>query len=264
MAADRQARPSRPPARPTMPLPASARQTTAPAPARQAGFSLVELAVVLVIVGLMIGGLMTPLMVQMEQRRVNETQKSLDETKEALLGYALHNGYLPCPAISPQNGLEDRVGKRCRGGRRQGYLPWATLGVAKLDSWNHLFHYSVTPAFSDSGTHFTLTTLRDIGVYTRDSRGQLQPLTMASDIPALVLSHGRNGLGATSAQGVLVANTSTSNLDERLNAAPAGISFMSRAATDNRAAPGGEFDDLVSWVSPNILYNRMVAAQRLP
>jgi hypothetical protein len=39
---------------------------------------------------------------------------------------------------------------------------------------------------------------------------------------------------------------------------------MARNPSDNRALPGGEFDDMVTWVSPNILFNRMVAAQTLP
>ena len=29
-------------------------------------------------------------------------------------------------------------------------------------------------------------------------------------------------------------------------------------------APNGEFDDIVVWLSPNILFNRMIAAGRLP
>lgn len=243
---------------------ANAAMPTLPMDARRGGFSLVEMAVVLVIVGLLIGGLLTPISVQMEQRRVSDTQKQLDEAREALVGFALHNGYLPCPAISPFNGLEDRDGAQCRDGRRQGYLPWVTLGVAKLDSWNHLFHYSVTPAFSDSVKLFALNTRRDIGVHTRDSAGNLTPLTMERDIPALVLSHGKNGYGATSDQAILVGGAAAGNLDEQVNAAGDGTGFVSRLASDQAGLPGGPFDDLLVWVSPNILFNRMVGAQRLP
>ena len=34
--------------------------------------------------------------------------------------------------------------------------------------------------------------------------------------------------------------------------------------TDYNNSSGSEFDDLLSWLSPNILYNRMVAGGRLP
>jgi prepilin-type N-terminal cleavage/methylation domain-containing protein len=229
----------------------------------QKGFSLVEMAIVLVIVGLMIGGLITPLAMQLEQRKGAETQKALDEAREALIGYALRYGHLPCPAVSAANGLEDRREMQCANGKRQGFLPWATLGLAKSDSWNHLWRYSVTPAFSDSATRFGLNTPRDISVMTRDGRGRPTPATAPNDIPAVIMSHGKNGYGGSGEQGAAIANASAGNGDERINAS-VGTTFVSRAVSEDRAAPGGEFDDLLVWVSPNILFNRMVAAQRLP
>ncbi|MYN21223.1 prepilin-type N-terminal cleavage/methylation domain-containing protein [Rugamonas sp. FT107W] len=230
---------------------------------RQSGFTLVEIAIVLVIVGLMIGGLLTPLSMQLEQRKITETQKTMEDAREALTGFALRNGYLPCPAISASNGLEARDGNRCAGERRSGYLPWATLGLGKLDGWNHLFRYSVTPAFSDSGALFTLRTPRDITVATRDASGQLVAATGVNDIPAVIVSHGKNGYGASNELGGLIANAASNNSDERINAG-SDTQFVSRYATDTATAPGGPFDDIVVWLSPNILYNRMVAAQKLP
>ncbi|WP_219118834.1 prepilin-type N-terminal cleavage/methylation domain-containing protein [Janthinobacterium sp. UMAB-56] len=233
-----------------------------PLPARrQRGFSLIEIAIVLVIVGLMIGGLVTPLTVQLEQRKVAETQKALDEAKEALTGYALRYGYLPCPAISSGNGLEDRRGTRCNGEKRVGFLPWASLGLRPGDSWNNLLRYSVTPAFSDSGQLFSLTTPRDISIVTRNG-GALLQATALNDIPAMIMSHGKNGFGATSAQGRRQAVPFGNNVDERNNASNA-TTVLSRAASGPQQ-PGGGFDDLVTWLSPNILFNRMVVAQRLP
>lgn len=233
-------------------------------PARTSGFTLVEIAIVLVIVGLIIGGLVTPLAAQMEQRKISDTQKSLDDAREALLGFALRNGYLPCPAISASLGLEDRSATGCSDDKRQGFLPWATLGLPKLDSWNHLFRYSVTPAFANSKDLFKLTTPRDISVSTRDAGGTLVPATGVADTVAVILSHGKNGFGAVSDQGVTLIDTSGSNPDEKTNQELAGVNFVARGISDNPAAPGGEFDDLVVWVSPNILYSRMVAAQKLP
>lgn len=230
---------------------------------KQGGFSLVEMAIVLVIVGLMIGGLLAPLSMQIEQRKQAETQKALEEAREALIGYALRYGYLPCPAISAGNGLEDRQQQRCSNDKRQGFLPWATLGVNRADAWNRLFRYSVTPAFSDAGALFTLATPRDITVMTRDDAGRPAQASALGDIPALILSHGKNGYGATGVQGQRVAGGPADNADERINAASA-TTFVGRGASENGAAPGGRFDDMVVWISPNILFNRMVLAQRLP
>src|SRR5471032_91980 len=233
-----------------------------PPPARQRGFTLIEIAIVLVIVGLMIGGLVTPLTMQIEQRKISETQKSLDEAKEALAGFALRNGYLPCPAISADNGLEDRVGNRCRDEKRVGLLPWATLGLGKLDGWNHLYRYSVTPAFSDSVQLFNLSTPRDISVATRDAQGKLTAATAVNDIPAVIMSYGKNGYGASTEQGSTIADAGSGNADEKINAA-ASTAFIAHDGNDNPAAPGGQYDDIVAWLSPNILFSRMVAAQRI-
>lgn len=228
------------------------------------GFTLVEMAIVLVIIGLLIGGLVTPLSVQLEQRRVADTQRGMEEAREALIGFAVRNGYLPCPAISATNGLEDRDGARCGNERRIGFLPWATLGLNKLDSWNHLYLYSVTPAFTDSANVFRLNTPRDITVASRDALGNLVSATAVNDIPAVILSHGRNGFGAYSDAGIRQADTGAGNVDEKANMNPAGQAFITRVASDNATAPGGAYDDIVLWLSPNILYNRMLAAQRLP
>lgn len=230
---------------------------------RQNGFSLVEIAIVLVIVGLMIGGLLTPLSAQMEQRRVADTRRMLEEAREALIGYAVRHGHLPCPAISAANGEEDRSGYRCTDERRDGLLPWATLGLPKLDAWNHLYRYSVTPAFADSGQRFKLITPRDITIYTRDASGALAYAAPAQDIPAVIVSHGANSEGAYNELGVAAAGATRGNEDERTNA-QSDVNFVARPHSDNRAQQGGEFDDIVVWVSPNILFNRMVAAQVLP
>lgn len=228
------------------------------------GFTLVEISIVLVIVGLLVGGLITPLGVQLEQRRAADTRKAMEEARDALAGFAVRNGYLPCPAISASNGLEDRSGDRCTGERRIGFLPWATLGVPKLDSWGHLYLYSVTPAFSDSAVIFRLNTPRDITVASRDAPGALVQASESNDIPAVILSHGRNGYGAYSEQGTRISDAGRRNVDEKANLNPAGTLFVSRDPGDSEAAPGGPYDDIVVWLSPNILFNRMVAAQRLP
>jgi len=231
---------------------------------RTQGFTLVEISIVLVIVGLLIGGLITPLGVQLEQRRAADTRKAMEEARDALAGFAVRNGYLPCPAISASNGLEDRSGDRCTGERRIGFLPWATLGLPKLDSWGRLYLYSVTPAFSDSAVIFRLNTPRDITVASRDAAGALVQASESNDIPAVILSHGRNGYGAYSEQGTRISDVGRRNIDEKANLNPAGTLFVSRDPSDSEAVPGGPYDDLVAWLSPNILFNRMVAAQRLP
>lgn len=237
--------------------------------ARNRGFSLLELSVVLVIIALLLGGLLVPLGAQVEQRQYAETEKQLLEIKEALMGFAVSNRYLPCPAVSSANGVEDRTGTSCNGGKRVGFLPWVTLGVKPSDSWGNLFRYSVTPAFtvSDPANLFTLDEASDatwITIRTRNSSGAVD-LSIPDGIPAAVLSHGKNGYGATSDTGIARALPGTwdNTQDEFQNANNTDL-FWSRTRADNAAVTGGPFDGIVVWISPKILFSRMVAAGRLP
>ncbi|MSQ59675.1 MAG: prepilin-type N-terminal cleavage/methylation domain-containing protein [Betaproteobacteria bacterium] len=66
----------------------------------QSGFSLIELAIAIIVIALLLGALLVPLGTQVEQRKIAETQLVLEEIKEALLGYAMMNGNLPRPSLS--------------------------------------------------------------------------------------------------------------------------------------------------------------------
>ncbi len=103
------------------------------------GFTLVEMAMVMVIIGLLVGGLLMPLNMQMEQRQYSQTNKVLEDAKEALIGFAMMNGRLPCPATAASNGVESFAG----GGNAangicstfyNGFLPAVTLGILPVDS----------------------------------------------------------------------------------------------------------------------------------
>lgn len=237
---------------------------------RTQGFSLIEMAFVLIIITLLLGGLLVPFATQVEQRRIAETQKALEEIKEALLGFAVANGRLPCPDLigggsGANDGLENTVAGACSA--VEGNLPWATLGAGHQDAWGNRFRYRVTSAFASSAPLFTLTDLGTLTVCSATPAvgSNLCPTqSVASDVPAVVLSSGKNGFGGISANTGNAAPAPTS-LDEVENT-DAGRNaniFVSRILT----LPGAvnpEFDDHVAWISPNILFNRMVAAGRLP
>ena len=222
---------------------------------RRRGFSLIEMAFVLVIVTLLLGGLLVPFATQVEQRRITETQKGMEEIKEALIGYAIAKGRLPCPAKSAIDGTEQDP--PCA---NIGFLPWGSLGVSKLDAWGHLYRYVVTSQFADANTLFVLGTPTTLTIQTRNSAGGLINLSSSNALPVVIISHGKNGYGGTNDDGSAVV--AAMSADEVTNATGSN-NFVSRTIT----APGAglaEFDDLVTWLSPNILFNRMVAAGKLP
>ena len=235
----------------------------------QRGFTLLEMAVVLMIVGLLMGGLLPLLSGQMEQQRRSETRKYMDEIKEALLGFAISKGYLPCPA-SQVSGIEDRNGTTLACNSRVGFLPWATLGVNQLDGWGRLLRYSATPAFTTASGVFSTTTARDITIKKLDGTNQ----SNANDIPAVIVSHGVNGIYGTLKNGNTIpsnASNAFANVANQLTnvsgvagAGVLGTTFFSSDHTGRTANNDEDFDDLVIWLSPNILINRMVAAGKLP
>lgn len=229
------------------------------------GFTLVEMAIVLIIIGISLGGMLLSLTTQIDQRNYSQTKQSMEEIKDALLGYAMSHAYLPCPAKSATDGTEDRgAGGACN--KRVGFLPWVALGVTRADSWNHLYRYSVTPAYANSVTPITLSpsTARDITMQTRDSAGVLVNLSNASDIPLAIISHGKNGYGATTSDGALVADLSINNDDEKTNNAGIGTTIVSRDFSNVKTSSFSEYDDIVVWISPNTYLSKLVAVGKLP
>ncbi|MDP1654382.1 MAG: type II secretion system protein [Rhodocyclaceae bacterium] len=237
-----------------------------PAPTfAQHGFTLTEMAVVLVIVALLIGGMILPLTAQQDLRARQETERSLAEIREALIGFAVVNSRLPRPATSATNGAEKAS---CTSDADcSGFIPWATLGAQRSDNWGKLIRYSVTPAYANNT--ITVTAIANRTVQTRDTAGNLiylagQASCSAANLcpPAIIFSHGKDRWGTTDA-GMALPDGSATNADEDSNHT-GPLNYFSRLPTSNTATSGGEFDDIVVWLPQSILMHRLIAAGRLP
>ena len=90
------------------------------------GFSLVETAVALLILGLLSTLLISYWKTSLQQQTTLVERDLLSRTETALIGFAQARARLPCPA-SNVNGQED-----CSANHALGYLPWRTLGMANL------------------------------------------------------------------------------------------------------------------------------------
>jgi type II secretory pathway pseudopilin PulG len=253
------------------------------------GFTLVEITIVLFILGLLIAGLIGPLETQLEARDRQQTLDAMNEIAEALYGYALTNGRLPCPD-SAGDGLENVTAGVCD--QLEGFLPWADLAAAPGDAWGNRFRYRIFSDYTvvDDGLcvpadgNFDLCVPRNdpnqIVVQSRGDNPATPPpategkflITGTGNIPALIISHGRNGFGATSTEGNPRPPVPATNADETENSNGDRF-FMSRiysrdqggcADDPNEVTPLCAFDDIVVWLSPAILNNRMVVAGRLP
>ena len=243
------------------------------APHRQAGFTLVELAVAIFILALLLGSILAPLATQVEARQISETQNAMEEIRDALLGFAATNGYLPCAdrqsGAGANDGTEDinAATGRCAlitGGGADavsiGNVPWVTLGLGLQDAWGNHFRYSVleTHARRTPDNLFSLGTGAS-STLLRVCTSQACTTTLTRAAVAVIISHGRNGLGAINAS-ANTANPPATAADE-LDNTDNDSNTVSRTQSN---VAGAEFDDIVLWLSKFTLNSRMIAAGRLP
>lgn len=124
------------------------------------GFTLLEVAIVLAVVGLLLAGGVNLLSGSADTTKYKQTQNELREVKEALMTYFIqYGGVLPCPDIhndvnNPSYGQSDyNSGNATSGGvctNYEGWLPHATLGIGgDGDAWGERFKYVVSKAFTE-------------------------------------------------------------------------------------------------------------------
>ena len=205
------------------------------------GFTLIELAVVLIILGFILGSFLLPMAAQFEQTQRIEMKRDLLDTKDALLGYAMINAKLPCPDLNA-DGLEDACPNKNVTAITEGYLPWSTLGLKASDVWGRPLRYSVNNAYT---ANFLLNTAGSGAGVIKICTDYTCAKTEASNVPCVVYSKGKNGAALPV------------DSDEKENADLDG-SFVNRDPTE------GGYDDMVIWISTNILMNRMVSVGKLP
>lgn len=227
---------------------------------QQSGFTLVEMAIALVIIALLIGGMLTPLSTQKERERRIENRQLLEQAREALIGFAVVNGRLPCPDTnapnSPTSGQENFP---CLGNSNQintGRLPWVTLGIdAEFDPWGdgHFYRYTVNGAFT--GTFALATTGTGIGTGIIEIHGDAGSCgtannRVADNVPAVIWSGAKTDY----------TPPPISSVDENENI----DNDVCLVARDFNTRSNAEFDDQTIWLSPGILFNRMISAGTLP
>lgn len=218
---------------------------------KQQGFNLIELAIVTVIIGLLIGGLVTPLSTQQENAKRSSTDAQLQEIHNALLGFAARTGRLPCPATTTSAGLAAPNSATTACTSYTGFVPARTLDLngavngnsLLVDEWLNPIRYTLTAgsggAFSNA---IALTSTADLQVCADSACAN----ELAGSAVAVVFSTGEDGATTTST--------------DQLENTDADSRFVTRTIS---AASGSEFDDQMTWVSPNTLAYQLVRAGRV-
>ena len=260
------------------------------------GFSLIELAIVLVIVGILAGSFISTIGSRIENTRRSDTIAQLNTIRDAIIGFASSQGRIPCPAETDTLGVESpATGGPCV--LQHGFIPGKTLGlrgnynrdILLLDNWGNPIRYSVTltsasfngiPDFTTAGemqAEGIDTLVPDLNICDEDSTAAdvcagAGINSLINNAPFVIMSLGKDG---DSFVGVVKPNSAQGeNSGEVLatkNAAgediayllPNGRAFVSKVYSAEGSA-AGYYDDILIWESPFVLYAKMIEAGRLP
>lgn len=222
------------------------------------GFTLVEVAIVLIIVGLLVSTFLAPLSAQRDLKDYTDTKLRLEQIREALYGYAIINGSLPCPTTTadPTDNVNyGHANTTCPLTAAEGVLPWKDLGVQEIDSWGTqknatadpwtgYWIYRVDPNFA---TAFSLTTKTEA---TNPNPG--------ANINILK----SDGTNLTIAAERAVAVICTTGKNKVANGQNASYETANPIYQDDFQS--ATFDDKCIWITRPSLFNRMVSAGKLP
>lgn len=138
------------------------------------GFSLVEMALVLLVMGIM-GAMFLPLTnTMMDHNKRQDSKMRLDLVEQAIAQFVMVNRRLPCPGDgrTHQNnaafGREQRSGAGACTAMDWGVVPWATLGLTlkdASDAWGTLITYRV---WASTAAPATLLPVIGNGSLTKD------------------------------------------------------------------------------------------------
>jgi len=284
----------------------------------QKGFTLVEIAIVLLIVAVLLGYTVALFPKQQELKKYRAAEQEMDQVIGAIVGFAQVNGRLPCPAIPTTAGDEDGGGGAdCN--NFGGFVPVNTLGITGrlnadsllLDPWGNPYRYYVTDNdFNGAGGSDFVRSgeMRVVGLVDSDidnytdldgrylicdgagtntdgtddecdgagivfGRPDASPPALYGGAPFVLISHGKNWNDAAAAGDELenMGATLTTAFAPVIPNGPAGRPYLLKDVSNNetnfvRRTTGfaDDFDDVVKWGSPNLLYSKMIDAGQLP
>ena len=227
------------------------------------GFSLLELSVVLIVIGLIAGAGITLGSGVMQSASRIKTQERLASIQYALDNYARINGYLPCPfdpkqlPNSASFGLEQRdptnhntctpTGGMVMVGTSPttafiGGLPARSLGLPDSyasDAWGKKLTYAVSSNHvGDASSYADIRTGKAANLSVKEA---------GTSIPAtyVVVSHGPTGVGAYATYGTTKSSCPNGTLDTD-NCDYSDLSFTDALYNDG-VVTSLFFDDFIVW-----------------
>jgi prepilin-type N-terminal cleavage/methylation domain-containing protein len=245
------------------------------------GFTLIEVAVVIMIIALLLGGLIATLSAQFDARSATQTEQTMQLARDALIGFAVRQGRLPCPAIdSSAVGYRDGTSTTVQGTGEEamrltssgpspasavngscaatvGYFPALSLGVGPtdaqgylIDGWGSRVLYAVSGSPGTDPRDFTTANrLRTLGFAATPN------LFVCTSAPTNKPTD--CGVPGTRVPAVIISR------GKNFSQVAVGEEAENNDFADNffvAHTPGPSFDDQLLWLSENVLYSRMISA----
>jgi prepilin-type N-terminal cleavage/methylation domain-containing protein len=249
------------------------------------GFTLLEVLVALAVLAILASGLAMPLAAQVQIRRQEETRRQLEEAKEALLGFAAAHARLPCPATIASRGEEsfapsgDAANGDCSS-FHDGFLPASALGLAPLDAEGFLRDAWGTPRnrirYAVFGAGNAVNGVANPLTRTNGMQSATLPGLGNASHYLFICASGTgvtaSGCGAAANQltrraAFVLMSLGANAIDDPAPASDEARNLDGDAAFVHRDASAGNanaFDDILYWVSVNLVASRLIAAGRLP
>lgn len=179
----------------------------------QKGFSLVEIAIVLVVVGLLVSGGLLGLAPVLDSSKITETNTKMDKIEQALVLYVIQNGCLPCPSTpltavtgssyqgtSPGTAYTSSCGSGSTCTAPYGIVPWVSLGLSRddvLDAYGDFIDYSPAVGLNTTSTSMVRTPPSTYPAPTtsidiKNLAGTVQTNTTPNGAAYVLISHGKD------------------------------------------------------------------------
>ncbi len=173
----------------------------------QRGFTLIEVAIVLIIGGLIMASLINYISVSLKNAQLRETRNKMELIQTELEIFLERNGRYPCPAAAGAAVNTANFGREaasCVIPANVGDLPTRTLNLPDdmmFDSYKSRYTYAVTPVLTVADTYAA-----DGGILTLNDGAGTQITNKAHYV---IVSHGINSSGARDALSGLQKNACT-------------------------------------------------------
>ncbi len=151
----------------------------------------------MLIITIVFGSTMTGIKSFIETTRVSNTKKDLQIIRESIIGFAIENGRMPCPASKicgsdsryHSDGREDWSPEASICDEVWGLVPSVTLGVNAKDPWDNLYMYRIGDGANGYNKPIHIGTKGNI--YINNDVGP-ESTTIATNIAAVIYSIGAN------------------------------------------------------------------------